>query len=239
MKSGINNILGISNTFIGNQAGYSSVGTNSVSPPQGHWNTFTGHRAGYSNTTGIANCFYGKEAGFSTIDGKGNSFFGNHAGHGSLNTIRNTFIGTESGYYVQGDSNAIVGSLAGYYFNEGNRNTFIGFNAQNFGNTSSYSNNISNATAIGANAIVPDNNQMILGDNNVNIGIGLSGDNSASNGPQNKLEINADPNSMSYTGVGGSGLRFRQLTSSATPGANPGSGVLAVRCQWRCDICRC
>jgi hypothetical protein len=59
---------------------------------------------------------------------------------------------------------------------------------------------------------------MILGDNNTNVGIGLS--NNAS-GPANKLEINATSSNLS-------GLRFRQLTSGSTPGTNPGSGVLAL-----------
>lgn len=59
---------------------------------------------------------------------------------------------------------------------------------------------------------------MILGNNNVNVGIGLSSD---PLGPQNKLEIN--------TGIANtSGLRFRQLTSASPTQANPGTGVLSV-----------
>lgn len=47
-----------------------------------------------------------------------------------------------------------------------------------------------------------------------NVGIGLSG---ATTPPQNRLEINADQNSLNtYTGVGGSGLKFRQLTENST-----------------------
>ncbi len=51
---------------------------------------------------------------------------------------------------------------------------------------------------------------MILGDSNINVGIGIPGDNNGTlpqRGQGNKLEINADPNSFNYTGLNGSGLR--------------------------------
>jgi hypothetical protein len=52
------------------------------------------------------------------------------------------------------------------------------------------------------------NNEMILGNNTINVGIGLSGN---ATGPRAKLEINDGS-------VGVSGLQFRTLTSSFAPG---------------------
>ncbi|MBK7389612.1 MAG: hypothetical protein IPI23_11280 [Bacteroidetes bacterium] len=61
------------------------------------------------------------------------------------------------------------------------------------GNQSDADDGLTNATAIGANAWVRNNNQMILGDTGIFVGIGLSGD---ATGPQNFLEINT---SSGYT----------------------------------------
>ncbi|QLH46541.1 MAG: hypothetical protein HWD58_13465 [Bacteroidota bacterium] len=70
-------------------------------------------------------------------------------------------------------------------------------------------NNLNNAIALGSFANVMNSNHMILGNNSVNVGIGLSGD---ASGPQVKLELDAG---LSGTAAGGngnpgaSGLRFR------------------------------
>ena len=88
-----------------------------------------------------------------------------------------------------------------------------------------------NSSAIGAFVNVVGSNQLILGgntlatgNNDVKVGIGLSGDN-VGPGPQKSLEINADPANFTYTGTNGSGLRFRQLTTSNPKIDNPGDGV--------------
>src|SRR5258705_3700991 len=70
---------------------------------------------------------------------------------------------------------------------------------------------------------------MILGDDAVNVGIGLTGDVTFL-GPTNKLEINAGPGYTRPSAVtGASGLQFRQLNNSCNPQANGGNqGVLAL-----------
>jgi len=78
---------------------------------------------------------------------------------------------------------------------------------------------------------------MILGDNDVNVGIGLSNDNTnglAYVGPGNKLEINAGQyggNGFERPAAGNtaySGLRFRNMTNICSTVSNSGLGVLSV-----------
>lgn len=216
------------NTFIGSNAGLNNTN-------YGRWNTFTGYASGLANTEGNNNAFYGKHSGPSNTTGMRNVYIGSHAGASMSTGSDNVMTGFYSGMYQSlGDSNVLVGSASGRSASAftnligntflgaasgednstGMRNTFLGFYA---GNTSS-SNATTNSTAIGYNAKVRGSNQMILGDNNVGVGIGLS-DNAT--GPQNKLEIN-------HGTAGNSGLRFRQLTSATTPTTNPGTGVLSV-----------
>ncbi|MEI6815466.1 MAG: tail fiber domain-containing protein [Bacteroidota bacterium] len=252
------NTIGYGNSYLGVHTGYSTT--------VGKWNTFMGVRAGYNNTSGSNNCFYGKDAGqLETIDtadtyigehsgsdaiGSWNSFLGFQAGiqcHG----IRNTFAGMSSGQVSYSDSNAFFGVNSGYWHYQNNKNTYIGFDAQNnYGTFFDYVNNLENSAAIGANTIVPDNNQMVLGDTAVHVGIGLSNDvgpifypafpypawyTTGNGGPGNMLEINArwdgDGNYLGYTrpsGVhGNSGLRFRSLNLNCIPEDNNGS-VLSV-----------
>jgi hypothetical protein len=67
-----------------------------------------------------------------------------------------------------GHSNTFIGRISGGLVNtSGSENTFLGYGA--FSNQS----NLSNATAIGANALVSQSNALILG-NNANVGIGTS-----------------------------------------------------------------
>jgi hypothetical protein len=94
--------------------------------------------------------------------------------------------------------------------------------------------NLTNANGLGFNAIARASNTMILGNNSVNVGIGLSNDVFA-NGPTNKLEIDAglSANPLSPTDPspnalpGASGLTFRDLHLGNTPTAANGV-VLSV-----------
>jgi hypothetical protein len=96
--------------------------------------------------------------------------------------------------------------------------------------------NGTNAIAIGWQSAAMNNDQMILGNNSINVGIGLS---TIALGPRNKLEINAingvginniDPTAgpNSCGGTGWSGLQFRDLTTASTPCTNPSTNVLTV-----------
>ncbi|GIV35571.1 MAG: hypothetical protein KatS3mg031_3106 [Chitinophagales bacterium] len=197
---------GTSNTFVGNGAGLAIT--------NGRGNMFLGTAAGTQNTSGSDNVFIGESAGSVNQTGGRNVYIGQRSGVFSTSS-GNTFAGYQSGAHnTVGDSNVFVGYKAGFGNTIGSANTFIGYNAQGAGTP----NNLNNATTIGANTIARVSNSMIIGDNNVNVGIGLSNDPS---GPLNKLEINADPNNFTHTGIGGRGendlgelpARFKSVTA--------------------------
>lgn len=117
-----------------------------------------------------------------------------------------------------GQDNVMIGHRVNPQTAAGNDNIFIGhLSGANVAG-------LNNSIALGANARVMNNNHMILGNNTVNVGIGLSG---VANGPQNKLEINVGGGG-SNPALAASGLRFRDLTFASPTTANPGPGVLAV-----------
>jgi hypothetical protein len=86
---------------------------------------------------------------------------------GSLNIAlgRDTLFGITSGNH-----NVAIGFFAGNSITTGNRNTFLGYQANSLGN-------LTNAAAIGANALVSISSAMVLGGtgaNSVNVGIGTT-----------------------------------------------------------------
>lgn len=143
----------------------------------------------------------------------------------NLTGTNNTLVGHRSGFNLSGGSgNSTLGINTALNLVGGNNNTFIGGSAD----ATNANSTLTNAAAIGSNAKVTNNNHMILGDNNVNVGIGLSTD---AAGPGNKLEIETGLNGFLPQAaglVGASGLRFRDLHSNTLPIANPGLGVLSV-----------
>jgi hypothetical protein len=162
---------GMNNTFVGFGVGQSnSTGTG---------NTFSGTGAGNANTTGFANSYYGQGAGISNTIGNHNSFFGSQTGWSNV-VSDNTFYGYNAGFNtVTGSNNTFVGSMAGYPNGTGGGsfNTAIGFAAG-----PSPSQNITNATAIGANAVVSASNALVLGGTGssaVAVGIGTTAPTSA------------------------------------------------------------
>jgi trimeric autotransporter adhesin len=228
-NAGNQNNIGRFNTFIGSNAGSANdkgdfntyVGNLSGTNNQGESNSFFGHHSGFNTNGGNFNTFIGEHAGFGSTStlptGSHNTFVGNRAGQNYATARDNAIVGDLAGDLLfSGFENAFLGNLAGRFNTTGSRNTFIGFRAgQNNATgtdltlighqtTAQASPAISNATAIGANATVVTSNTMILGTNDINIGIGLSGN---ASGPQTKLEILA--------GVNSSGLRFRSLTSAS------------------------
>ncbi len=211
MNAGHSNTIGKSNVFIGTDAGYSSVSTD--------YNVMVGRNVGYYNV-GAWNCFYGKDAGMFNTNGTGNCFFGHHSGANDLNTAPglssddNAFFGFTSGHnFYNGTFNVMLGSRAGLNFANGNNNIFIGGLAQRWATSATMNNSVS----IGYEATALSDNMFVLGNNNQNVGIGLSNDTwPLAYGPRSKLEINSDPVYTSYTGTGafGTGLQFRQVTST-------------------------
>ncbi|TAE90723.1 MAG: tail fiber domain-containing protein, partial [Bacteroidetes bacterium] len=165
-----------------------------------------------------------------------NTYVGAEAGENGLSGAdENVLVGWRAGRNIAGLHNVCVGNMSGIN-NSGYANTFIGIGS---GMTSSGQFNIAigssagpgvatlnNTAAIGANCFPMASNSMILGDNTMNVGIGLSG---IASGPLNKLEINTTTGSPYFGSINGSsGLRFRNMTSANTPLATVFNGVLSV-----------
>ena len=200
----LNNSTGSHNTAAGSEV----MGLNTI----GSSNTSIGHRSMQHNITGRRNTVLGDSAGTNNQFGNANTFGGYQAGMGlGLNSHNdNSFFGYQSGINItNGSANTFIGFLSGTNNNSGNRNTIIGQQANSGGINSAV---LANASAIGSEAIVTANAKMILGNDTVDVGIGLSND-VTQFGPQNKLEIDAGINghNPSNGGVGASGLRFRDL----------------------------
>ncbi|GAB3997885.1 hypothetical protein GCM10028807_44090 [Spirosoma daeguense] len=205
-QSGFLNQSGNQNTALGAYAGYSNT--------SGGNNVFMGYQSGYKNTTAGSNVFIGNQAGYNNLTGTGNLFLGNQAGSNS-NGSYNLFMGNGAGgtnttgegntaigdgsflNSTSGTENTAIGRYAGINNTTGSRNTFIGTAASN----PVGSGNLTNATAIGYNASVTASNALVLGNNQVNVGIGNSA-------PNNKLEITKGVANQS-------GLRFTNLTSTS------------------------
>ncbi|GAB3701540.1 hypothetical protein GCM10027592_29790 [Spirosoma flavus] len=186
--AGFANTTAKANVFVGAQAGFSNTTASN--------NVFIGYQAGYTNTTGIGNLFIGNAAGASS-NGSYNLFMGNGSGQNNTSGLGNTFIGDGSGFSnATGLNNTYIGRGANFSGNAlGSQNTFIGFQARTPGG------NINNSTAIGVNAVVSQDNSVVLGSPDARVGIGNSA-------PQNKLEITQGLANQS-------GLRLTNLTSGS------------------------
>jgi hypothetical protein len=103
-------------------------------------NSFFGSNSGETNT-GNFNTFIGKSSGAANTTGSDNSFFGRQTGNANTTGSRNTFVGVQAGF----------GNTTG------SSNTFLGFN------TVGTANNLTYATAIGADASVSESNTIVLG----------------------------------------------------------------------------
>lgn len=182
-QTGASLTTGVNNNMIGYRAGWKTT--------SGDNNSIIGYNAGYSNTTGSSNMFLGYKAGYSNTVGSNNFFGGLNAGYGTTSGINNialgttsgfnlgaannnTFVGRNSGYNTMANENVFIGYEAGYDNTTGTQNTYIGTGADG-------SAGLTNATAIGANALVAANNSVVLG-NLANVGIGTSV-------PQSKLHV--------------------------------------------------
>ena len=184
-RAGDSNTTGDDNSFFGTDAG--AANATAVG------NSFFGARGGASNTTGNKNSFFGFEAGQINTTGSNNSYFGYEAGQSNTTTFNNSFFGANTGLESAGFSNSFFGAFAGLDNTIGWGNTFLG-NSSGSDNTTGFQNtlvgdltnvalnNLTNATAIGARAVVGQSDALILGSvagvNNanttVNVGIGTT-----------------------------------------------------------------
>ncbi|MEL6124258.1 MAG: hypothetical protein AAFR14_11095, partial [Bacteroidota bacterium] len=113
--------LGISNTFVGHEAGIANT--------NGSSNTFIGNSAGKANALGAGSTFVGSRAGESS-NAFNNNFFGNNAGESVTSGGDNVMIGSRAGQDVTtGNSNVYIGNQAGNKNTAGNDNVYIGYRA--------------------------------------------------------------------------------------------------------------
>ncbi|HEX3230153.1 MAG TPA: tail fiber domain-containing protein [Pyrinomonadaceae bacterium] len=139
---------------------------------------------------------------------------------GKSNTLDGLSLGTWA--TSQGAGNTVIGWEAGTLFPDSNDNTFLG-KQSGFPNVShgssntllgaytKFSDSVSNATAIGANASVERSNSLVLG-NGVNVGIGT-------NAPQFKLQV-TDPSNK--------GLRAETGSAGGTVASFGGFGEFQI-----------
>ena len=155
------NTTGSDNLAIGdrsmtyNVSGQSNVaiGSNSLlNNDSGNYNTMVGVEAGSNIRTESGNT------------GNDNVGLGYRALQSNYSGDKNVAIGWEALRRTKGSGNSGIGNKAGWYNVDGSNNTFVGNQA---GIGPSNATNLTNATAIGYNAIVDASNKIRLGDSNI------------------------------------------------------------------------
>ena len=155
--TGSNNIAIGDRSMTYNVTGQSNVaiGSNSLlNNNSGNYNTMVGVEAGSNIRTESGNT------------GNDNVGLGYRALQLNYSGDKNVAIGWDALRRTKGFGNVGLGYMAGWYNENGYNNTFIGKRA---GIGSSNATNLSNATAIGHNAIVDASNKIRLGDTNVTL----------------------------------------------------------------------
>lgn len=178
------NAPGANNTAIGinSQSGNSaissgnsntSVGASSLlAITTGSANTAIGLSALTANTGGVDNTSVGTSSLLINTMGNRNVAVGREALQSNATGIGNTAVGYQSFNALSGGSfNTAVGQSTGgdsLFGASGSSNTYIGYQAR------PGTNNISNATAIGANAVICSSNAISLGVAGIKVGIGIA-----------------------------------------------------------------
>jgi hypothetical protein len=200
------NTTGTDNTASGFQALYSNTtgGGNTASGygalysnTTGTYGTASGFAALVNNTTGFGNTASGFQALVNNTTGGNNTASGFQALQGNTTGAGNTASGSSTLWYSNGNNNTATGTGALHYNSTGNNNTGVGFEAGSMvdgstmtannntflgASTSMSTGNLTNATAIGANAEVAESNALVLGSvngvngatANTNVGIGTT-----------------------------------------------------------------
>ncbi len=154
--------LSYSGTHINSSSDYQIGGTTILAAP-GSANIFAGAGAGTSNTSGFNNTFMGAGTGQSNTSGIQNTIVGAASGEVVVSGNNNSFFGSGSGWVTTGSQNTFLGTQAGWTNTSGNSNTAVGDYADVGSAT------LTNATAIGAGAIVAASNTVQLGSSSVTL----------------------------------------------------------------------
>jgi hypothetical protein len=169
----LQNTTGSSNTAFGDGALYSNTtGFDDmalgrwalISNTNGYLNVAIGNQALQDNITGIVNLAIGPQALLHNTTGDHNLAIGNGALLNNNDTF-NTAIGWTALFNSTGRGNTAVGFQALRANTSGSFNTAIGMSAGFIGSLG----NVTNATAIGANAVVDASNKIRLGDANITV----------------------------------------------------------------------
>jgi hypothetical protein len=152
-------------------------------------NTAIGAQAMFDNTLGIYSTASGYQALYKNTTGNYNTGSGYEALYSNSTGTNNTATGNSALYFTTGSYNTGDGAGALQNNSIGNYNTALGYNAGPDPNSA----NLTNATAIGANAIVSGDNSLVLGGTGsyaVSVGIGTPT-------PQSTLDVHGN---VSITG---------------------------------------
>jgi hypothetical protein len=219
-SAGFTNQSGNFNVYLGNYAGYASTNNGNVA---------IGFNANSSGTTSSESVYIGEEACVG-IGGDGNVGIGRGTALNASGTTKTTIIGWEAAPdLVDGEHNIFIGDESGIGFTIENHNVVIGTRTELISGGGSPASeitllgyqtladgNIVNATAIGANARVCDDNTLVLGEhsgNNTTVVIGYC---SAPNASGSELEVAGDV--WSNGGVLISDKRFKtNITQISNP----------------------
>ena len=209
----------------------------------GQSNVAIGSNSLLNNNSGNYNTMVGVEAGSSIRTESGNTGndnvgLGYRALQLNYSGDRNVAIGWDALRRTKGSSNIGLGYKAGWYNVDGNNNTFIGNQA---GIGSGNATNLSNATAIGANAIVDASNKIRLGDSNIT-NIETSGSITAgaitipnTDGTANQVLKTDGSGTLSWTSIDTSGPVYGSsmvTQSSATAAADSQIDLPGLSFRW-------
>ncbi len=227
-----NNSTGIQNTAVGSNALYNNtIATNNVA---------IGYNTLYFSNKGSYNTAIGNFALYTDSIGNYNTAIGFRSLYSNRTGISNTVNGSNAMYSnTSGSYNTAIGELSLYSLNTGNFNTSVGSSTfdlvassdycTSIGSSSTVSNGLTNATAIGAYAKAEQNNSLILGSingingatANTNVGIGITTPNAplqfGSSFANRKIALfdvfNNDHNFHGF-GVSSEGLRYQIISNS-------------------------
>ena len=209
----------------------------------GQSNVAIGSNSLLNNNSGNYNTMVGVEAGSSIRTESGNTGndnvgLGYRALQLNYSGDRNVAIGWDALRRTKGSSNIGLGYRAGWYNVDGNNNTFIGKQA---GIGAGNATNLSNTTAIGANAIVDASNKIRLGDSNIT-NIETSGSITAgaitipnTDGTANQVLKTDGSGTLSWTSIDTSGPVYGSsmvTQSSATAAADSQIDLPGLSFRW-------